>query len=383
MALKAGGSLEEASGAFQQTLKLSPGSLAPVLQLAELNLVLGNPTAAAQYASDVIRRQPLAGQAHLFLAAALVRLGNMPRAEPEVLGLLKGSPDSADVMVLAGDFYWAKSDLKKARQSYEHALTLEQGSIPALTGLTRIDLSEKKPQAARSRLEAQLAKKPDDENLLTLAGSAFMDLGEPQRSEATFRHLLEVNPASLQAYGALAGIYVSQHRLDDARQEYEEISRRNPTAAPAALTMVGTILSLQGQNDEARKRYQQALALDPTMPIAANNLAWDYAETGGNLDVALTLVQTAKSKLPNDGTVSDTLGWVYYKKGLASLAITSFEEAAKQSPSDPSIRYRLGLAYRKNGEQTKARGSFEQALKLNPRFKEAEDAKRELATLKG
>ena len=80
--------------------------------------------------------------------------------------------------------------------------------------------------------------------------------------------------------------------------------------------------------------------------------------------------------------MSDTLGWVYYKKGLASLAVTSFEEAIKQGPSNPSVHYRLGLAYFKNGDQKKARDSFLHALKLSPTFKEAEDAKRELASLK-
>jgi Flp pilus assembly protein TadD len=147
--------------------------------------------------------------------------------------------------------------------------------------------------------------------------------------------------------------------------------------------MAGTLLSLQGKADEARNRFEQALALDPQMPIAANNLAWDYAERGGNLDVALKWAQTAKAKLPNSPYPSDTLGWVYFKKGLGSLAVTSFEDAARQAPSDPSIRYRLGLSYLKIGDRKKARGSFEQALKLNSEFKEAADAKRVLATIKG
>ena len=65
------------------------------------------------------------------------------------------------------------------------------------------------------------------------------------------------------------------------------------------------------------------------------------------------------------------------------MAIASFEEATKQSPADASIRYRLGLAYIKAGNTQKARGAFEQALRMNPKFKEAEDAKRQLSTLKG
>ena len=81
--------------------------------------------------------------------------------------------------------------------------------------------------------------------------------------------------------------------------------------------------------------------------------------------------------------VSDTLGWVYDKKGMASLAVVALEEAAKQAPDHASIRYHLGLAYAKNGEAKKARASLEQALKLSADFKEASDARKVLATMKG
>jgi Flp pilus assembly protein TadD len=102
---------------------------------------------------------------------------------------------------------------------------------------------------------------------------------------------------------------------------------------------------------------------------------------GQNLDVALQLAQTAKAKLPDSAQVSDTLGWILYKKGLINVAIPHLRRGVEQNPSNPNIHYHLGLAYSENGETANARRSFEQALKLNPQFREAEDAKRALATL--
>ena len=170
--------------------------------------------------------------------------------------------------------------------------------------------------------------------------------------------------------------------MEEAKQEYEELAKRQPKLAAAASTMVGTILEQQQKPADAVKQYERALALEPQMPLAANNLAWAYAKEG-RLDMALQLAQTAKARAPESPYVSDTLGWIYYQKGLVGPAVDALEAAVKQAPENSSIHYHLGLTYAKQGDKKKARQSLEQALKLNPKFDEAEDAKRQLQVLKG
>ncbi len=383
VALRATGTIDEAIAALEETAKLSPTDAAPLLQLAMAHYARGDNDAAVQFANQVLKMQPRGGQAHLVLAKALIRQNNLKAAEPQVRGLLSASSENVAVQVTAGDYGWAKKDYVSARKAYEKALALDEQSIEAATGLIRIDLTEKKPEAVRARLESIAQKFPDDERVLSLAGKAYMDLRDPVRAEAAYRRILQVNPASFQAYAALGGIYVAQRRLDEAIKEYEEAARISPKAAPAALTMVGSILTLQGKGDAARSYYQRALALDPQMPIAANNLAWDYAERDQDLDVALNLAQMAKAKLPDSAITNDTLGWVYYKKGLGGLAVSSLDLAAQLAPTDPGIQYRRGMAHLLNGDREKARRSLEQALSLGTTFKEQDDAKRVLATLHG
>jgi len=375
--------LEDAATAFQDALKISPGLGGTLVQLAQTKQELGDYAAAVEFATEAIKNDPRVTLSHLVLGRSLLRLGKLARAEPEIVGLAKAIPDSADVQLLAGDFYWAKNDVARAKAAYERALNLPGGRVPALANIVNVEVRAGKLERARAMIESQLAKTPDDERVLLLAGSMYRLTGNDRDAEEAFKHILRLNPSNLNAYSQLGALYGSQNRLDEARKEYEEIAGRNPKAAVMARTMVGTILSMQGKSEEARKEYERTLALDPRAPIAANNLAWDYAETGQNLDVALNLAQTAKAKLPDVGSVTDTLGWVYYKKGLAGLAVSSLEEAVRQSPSEPSIKYHLGLAYLKSGDKKKARDSFEQALKLKSDFKEAADAKKALATLKG
>ena len=81
--------------------------------------------------------------------------------------------------------------------------------------------------------------------------------------------------------------------------------------------------------------------------------------------------------------MSDTLGWIYYKKGLASLAIPHFQDSVQQQPDNATFRYHLGLAYAQAGDSASARRSLERALALASDFDGAADARRLLVELEG
>ena len=87
--------------------------------------------------------------------------------------------------------------------------------------------------------------------------------------------------------------------------------------------------------------------------------------------------------LPDEPTINDTLGWIYYRKGLATLAIPVLKQAADRDPRNYLYRYHLGLAYAKAGDKANARKSLETALELKPNAQEASDARRVLETVKG
>lgn len=371
-------SRREAQAAYEEVLRLAPGAAAAQLRLADLNYRRAAYEEAANYARQVIKVQPQSGVAHSILARSLLAQGDVKGAEPHVMGLVRGAPDVADAQIILAQFYMAKAQPSQAATAFDKALALSPNSVEALAGRIRVDQILGNNNAARDRIARALAARPDDPMLLLLAGNTFKSLKDLDKAEASFRHLLTLNPSSIEAYAGLATIYLEQNRLDEAIHEFEELAKKNPSETVGSQTMIATILTVQGKVDEGQKLYESVIASAPESPVAANNLAWQYAQKDQNLDVALRLAQVAKEKLPESGDVSDTLGWVYYKKGLFSLAVDAFLEAAQQSPTRPNIQYRLGLAYVKTGEPQKARASFERALKLNPGFKEAEDALKQL-----
>jgi len=382
LALEATGSPDRAIEAYQEVLRIAPAAVPAQAKLASLHLARRNFKDALSLAQQVVKAQPRSSSAHLLYAQALFRTGDLANAERELLALAKATPSSADVHTWLGMLYDAKRDVRSARRSFERALELKPDSDVALAGLVDADMTEKRPAAALARIEAQLAKTPDDTKLVMMSAMAYSAARDIPKAEAAFRRLLEIDANAIEAYGGLGAIYLSQNRLDEARKSFEELARRQEKPV-AAETMLGTILVRQNRPGEARKHFERALQLDPRAAVAANNLAWDYANTGGNLDVALQLAQTAKAEIPDNASVSDTLGFIYYKKGLSAIAVTTLREAIKQNPSNPNIHYHLGLAYLQNGNKAEARSTLQQVLKMSPKFPAADEVRRTLATIQG
>jgi putative PEP-CTERM system TPR-repeat lipoprotein len=384
---------DEAIKEYNETLRISPRAAAAQVELARLYLLRGAVDrgavdSAAQFAEQAVQNQPDNVQARLTLIRTLMARrdpakGDLVRADAELKPLVARYPESAPIQAEWGTLLVGRGDLAGARKAYEKALQLAPASYEALAGLVALDVAEKKPSAARARLDARLTQAPDDEALLLLSARTYYAAKDLEKTEQTLLKLIQVAPGSLEAYELLGRLYVVQNRLDQAVQKFEEQGKRQSKPV-AAYTMIAMILQMQRKGAEAQKRYERVLELDPRAAVAANNLAWIYAEGGGNLDTALQLARTAKEQLPNAPQVNDTLGWIYVKKDLPSLAVPLLEAAVaaavKDGQDNATYHYHLGMAYIKT-DKAKAKASLERALKLDPNFDGSAEARKALAEI--
>jgi tetratricopeptide (TPR) repeat protein len=304
--------------------------------------------------------------------------GDLDRAHDVLQGVVKHYAGWAPAEAQLGTLHLSRGEAAAARRAYSRALEAQPDLLEALAGLVAIDVSEHRAEAGLARVEARLARAPRDVALLLLAARTHVATGEPARAETALRTVIDIDPAALQAYTMLAELYFRTGRLDEARQEFERLLARQPDSV-AAHTMVGIILHAQGKEDDARQRYERALALDSHAAVAANNLAWLYAEGHGSLDAALSLAQTAKARLPEQPEVNDTLGWIYYRKGLASLAVPLLKTSMDRDPENPIYQYHLGLAQAGAGNVAAARTTLALALNRRPDLDASGEAKRVLA----
>src|SRR5262249_31235021 len=240
-----------------------------------------------------------------------------------------------EVHNMVGAFAFAIGDNTSARAAWDHALTIDPNNTDALAGIAALLTAAKKAPEARSILEARLAKQPEHEGLLLLAGKVRLAAGDPKGAETALRHLIEISPQNLQAYALLGQMFVLQKRISDAKQEYLAVLNQRPRSVPA-FTMMGLLSEAENNIPKAVEWYQKALQIDwRPASVAENNLAWIYAQQGSNLDVAVQLAESATAAMPTQADFYDTLGWVYYKKQVTTLAIRSLKRAVDLDASNP------------------------------------------------
>ncbi len=292
-----------------------------------------------QFAEQAVTNAPRSLLARLMLVRSLTAKGDassLSRADTEMKNLVQQFPTRADVQTSAGMVQTATKDYAGARRSFDRALQLNPNDTEAVAGLVRLDLIARKPADARRRVEERLAAAPNDPGVLFLAARTYLLTGDAAGAEQALLKTIAAAPGTLQAYSLLGELYLGQKKLEEARQKFEEMARRQ--AKPVGPhTMVALILQMQGKNAEAQKRYEKVMEIDRTAPVAANNLAWMYAEGAGSIDVALQLAQVAKAGLPDSPEVNDTLGWIYTKKDMAGLAIAPLKQAVDKDPKNAGL----------------------------------------------
>jgi len=100
--------------------------------------------------------------------------------------------------------------------------------------------------------------------------------GHHEQAEITLRQLVQKDQSNLDAFATLGRFYLTAGRLDDAREQFEQIARTDTNAG--ASTMVGMILSAQNRREDAQRAFERALGTNPRAGVAANNLACLYQE---------------------------------------------------------------------------------------------------------
>ncbi|MGA4578931.1 tetratricopeptide repeat protein [Limisphaera sp. VF-2] len=372
--------VSRAVSSLEQALQGAPDYTDAVVLLAELRLRRGDAAGAIQLLTPVTARHPEEWQARLLLARAHQARNEVDQALAVYQGLARDFPTNPTPYLLAGLVQRQRQQLDAARSSFENAVRVRPGYLPAVEQLLQLDLVQGRPDVARQRAEAELKRHTNSPLPWMLLYQVHIFQTNLAEAERVLLKAVEVAPDYRPAHTELARIYVATGRQKEAVERLENVIRANPKDI-VSLMQLALLHSELTNHTAAREVYERILKLQPRYVPALNNLAWLLAEHLGELDRAYELARQAVDLQPGEPATADTLGWIHFKRGEYSRALPLLQDSARKLPEEPEIQYHLGMTHYMLGEETPARVALQTALQLRPDFPHAADAQRRLALL--
>lgn len=430
---------------FLQALKLDPQFFPAAANLAQLDLVDGQPINARKRFENIIRVQPEHTQALLALADISLRekdergymtwLEKAAKADPHDLVprmamteyfLSKGekikavdtareavnaSPGNLSALKLLGNTQLVVGDKANAISTFTTLTKKANQSPDAYLLLANAQIASKKWADARTTLERALQVKPT--HLLSQDALLRLEMIEnkPERALQIARQIQVQAPHSPLGFEREADIYHAMKHLPQATIAYGKALDRG--AGSANIIKLYRAHIQAGNAKAAEERLINWLRQNPKDNAVRAQLASYYMSKGRDKEAitqyleiqrhipnnavvlnnlanlyqrtkdkrALTVAEQALKIDPNSPAIQDTLGWILVEQGQTSRGLDLLNRALTKVPKNATIRYHHSVALARTGNISKARSELVTLLKDNPTFPEANEAKDFLASL--
>ena len=275
------------------------GQVSSPLDESQSALYRGNPSLAAELATEYVRANPEAAAGFVHLAQARLAQGDYDGAyrelrtaldrEPENLDalyhlaklslilsqveygrLFRIAPDSYRVHQLLAETHLARGEYAEAEREYRTALKANPKSVTvlcALGDLERIRLVRQDQETAIAAERAvdyyRQALAIDPTSFNAHYGLALCYLRQPDHlrdAEHNFRRAIDVEPASAVARLGLGEVLVAGERWDAAVQQLERATQLEPTLREAYF-LLGRAYRGLGLRENATRALEAARAL--------------------------------------------------------------------------------------------------------------------------
>jgi Flp pilus assembly protein TadD len=164
---------------------------------------------------------------------------------------------------------------------------------------------------------------PYRDDLRIKLGNLYFSQGKYEDARTEYAEAVRLNPSTVNRY-ALGQAYIELGRYSEAEAEYNDIQRLAPREAGGFLGM-GLAYSRQGEHERAIEQFQQAVNLDATLYDAYSQIGYSFADMG-DMDSAQTMVANLERMGQTDlaATLSRYMYTVDPPKMLFALSSSSF-----------------------------------------------------------
>jgi putative PEP-CTERM system TPR-repeat lipoprotein len=257
---------------FEKASALEPRSADLRTSLGLSKLAQGNQAGAVSELEAAASLDPKSARAGVTLVQTEMALKHYDKAMAAALALEKAHPQDPQIHNLKGGVLAAMGDVAGARASFEKAVALQPGFFPAVANLARLDMQDRKPDAAQKRFEAVLEKdKKNVPAMMALAEIAGVR-NQPEQVAIWLEKALAEKPDAVDPALKLAEHYARNKQEQKALTLMSKVQTSNP-ANPAVLDMLGQIQLANKDQNGALETYSKLASLTPKSPAVHMRLA--------------------------------------------------------------------------------------------------------------
>ena len=311
------------------------------------------------------RKNPKEVGTATLLANIYIRQGQGAKAVALIEPLRKLAPKDVGLTVLLGQARLAAKDAAGARKVFEEALALAPNSKQATMPLVRLDMLERKPDAAAARLARLLQANDKDPELLFTLASVEEQRGKLVDAQRTLERANELSgPRDARAGLALVDLHMRYKRPAEAAAVAKSLTARMPEEVKPQLALTRVLLA-QSDRDGAKAALTQAARVAPLEAEVQVEIGL-LQMMAGNLPASAYSLEKALQAEPGFLPALAALTEVDLKRGDVEVARNRATEIVRQHPKQAIGHSLLGDIAWARGDVKAATTAYQQAHQVQP-----------------
>lgn len=331
-------------------------------------------------------------------SAALIRQGQLARAEAELQAVLRQESQDANALNLLGVIRAQQQRGVEAEQLFLRALTGSPKLVGAYLNLGQLYLDQHKPDRSlwaygeasklapdRADINYNLAsiyleQREFERSLdylekiprsswgvqeIQLVTECYLGLGRANEALAVSAPLRRSGALTPDEASTLATVFIKHNLLDQAIEILEAARQQDPHSF-ALLYQLGASYSQKGEWSRAEELYVAALARKPDDVVTLTELA-RVARVRGELEKALAYLVRARKLAPDAPAVLYDFAIVAFSMNLILDVLPVAERLYRQQPDNPAYVRLLAVSRFRHDEKAQAEKLLRRYIEMRPK----------------
>lgn len=365
--LLANGQIKDSSAYFQAAAAAgnAPGTAAKT-RLGQLSIAKGNVEEGFRELEAAAELDGEQYQAELALIAGHLRRNEFEKAMEATKSLERKQPKNPLTFQMYGVVNLAKRDIGAARRGFERALELQAGYTPAAYNLAMLDLAEKRPDDARKRYEALIARDQKNDQLYIALAELQVRMGADSKVIiATLQRGANANPQSTGAWTSLINYLVSVGDAKAAATAAQSAVAALPGDA-RVLTAAAAAQEAAGEINQAIETYRRIAAMQPLATQPLYRLASVHARQK-EFDKAIETLRRVQKLAPGEREVVPQLVQAQMGMNRPDEALREARELQFRDPKFAGGFSLEGDIHAAIGRHLDAAAAYRRALEREPK----------------